>query len=266
MSENKTICKRTNKNQFEKLVELMESNPNLARGVGEFGSSKKNQKEYWDQFATTLNSLGPPTRDGKEWHKVWLDYKLKIKRKLSMNKAEVVATGGGKYSQVSLTPLEQAVDELLGLEQAVRPEGMCFGSSHQISEDLIIGLQDIEVLNEKDPGEADTQKSPPPPLTAMKRTTMNENSEKERLRLLQGQTATQTELVKIEKEKLSFLSDIARFSRKSYEIQREKLALLKAAEKRKEKENFDKNRRHAEYLEMETKKHKLEMLKFNLKN
>ncbi|XP_055919018.1 uncharacterized protein LOC129951046 [Eupeodes corollae] len=225
----------------------MESNPNLARGVGEFGSSKKNQKEYWDQFATTLNSLGPPTRDGKEWHKVWLDYKLKIKRKLSMNKAEVVATGGGKYYQVSLTPLEQAVDELLGLEQAVRPE-------------------DIEVLNEKDPGEADKQKSPPPPLPAMKRTTMNENSEKERLRLLQGQTATQTELVKIEKEKLSFLSDIARFSRKSYEIQREKLALLKAAEKRKEKENFDKNRRHAEYLEMETKKHELEMLKFNLKN
>lgn len=62
--------KRTNSNQFSKLVEIMEANPEIAKGIGSFGSSKKNQAEYWDRFAIDLNSLGPPLREGKEWHKV----------------------------------------------------------------------------------------------------------------------------------------------------------------------------------------------------
>lgn len=48
----------------------MEANPDIAKGVGTFGSSKKNQAQYWDSFALELNALGPPIREGKEWHKV----------------------------------------------------------------------------------------------------------------------------------------------------------------------------------------------------
>ncbi|XP_055922973.1 uncharacterized protein LOC129953666 [Eupeodes corollae] len=88
MSENKTSCKRTNKNEFEKLAE-----------------TRRRCLRVWDQFGTTLNSLGPLKQDGKEWHKVWLDCKLKIKRKLLMNKAEVVWVNTPKFP-----PLEQAVD------------------------------------------------------------------------------------------------------------------------------------------------------------
>lgn len=62
--------KRTNTVQFAKLIELMEANPDVAKGIGAFGSSKKTQKENWEQFAVELNSLGPPAREGKEWHKV----------------------------------------------------------------------------------------------------------------------------------------------------------------------------------------------------
>ncbi|XP_049309896.1 uncharacterized protein LOC125777866 [Bactrocera dorsalis] len=83
--------------------------------------------ELWEGIASALNNIGPPIRSGSEWNK--LDYKLKLKRKIADNRKEIAATGGGPYNQRSLTPLEQAVDELLSLQQAVNPSGAAFGST-----------------------------------------------------------------------------------------------------------------------------------------
>ncbi|XP_039969653.1 uncharacterized protein LOC126765038 [Bactrocera neohumeralis] len=124
----KTI-KRTTQKQFEVLVKLMEGNPELARGMAPFGSTKKNGMELWEAIASELHNIGPPIRSGSEWNKVCLDYKLKLKRKIADNRKEIAATGGGPYNQRSLTPLEQAVDELLSLQQAVNPSGAAFGST-----------------------------------------------------------------------------------------------------------------------------------------
>ncbi|XP_017478077.1 PREDICTED: uncharacterized protein LOC108367887 isoform X2 [Rhagoletis zephyria] len=73
--------KRTTTQQFQKLVAIMENNPDVARGMGSFGSTKKSRAELWEKFATELNAIGPPMRNGREWNKVWLDYKLKLKKK-----------------------------------------------------------------------------------------------------------------------------------------------------------------------------------------
>ncbi|XP_018804177.1 PREDICTED: uncharacterized protein LOC108978380 [Bactrocera latifrons] len=126
----KTI-KRTTQRQFETMVQLMERNPDLARGLAPFGSTKKNRMELWEGIASELNNIGPPIRSGSEWNKVWLDYKLKLKRKIADNRKEIAATGGigWSYTQRSVTPLEQAVDELLSLQQAVNPSGAAFGST-----------------------------------------------------------------------------------------------------------------------------------------
>lgn len=62
--------KKTNSEQFQKLVAMMEENSDIAKGVGNFGSSKKISHEFWENAAVCLNSVGPPTRDGKQWHKV----------------------------------------------------------------------------------------------------------------------------------------------------------------------------------------------------
>uniref|UniRef100_A0A0K8U023 Regulatory protein zeste n=1 Tax=Bactrocera latifrons TaxID=174628 RepID=A0A0K8U023_BACLA len=113
------------------MVQLMERNPDLARGFAPFGPTKKNRMKLWEGIASELNNIGPPIRSGSEWNKVWLDYKLKLKRKIADNRKEIAATGGigWSYTQRSVTPLEQAVDELLSLQQAVNPSGAAFGST-----------------------------------------------------------------------------------------------------------------------------------------
>ncbi|XP_017478076.1 PREDICTED: uncharacterized protein LOC108367887 isoform X1 [Rhagoletis zephyria] len=62
--------KRTTTQQFQKLVAIMENNPDVARGMGSFGSTKKSRAELWEKFATELNAIGPPMRNGREWNKV----------------------------------------------------------------------------------------------------------------------------------------------------------------------------------------------------
>ncbi|XP_017484478.1 PREDICTED: uncharacterized protein LOC108373140 [Rhagoletis zephyria] len=105
----------------------MEEHPEVAKGLGSFSSGKQNNTEMWDKFAGDLNCLGPPMRDGRGWNKLWLDYKLKLKQNIAANKRESVATGGGPFTQLSLSPLEQSVDSLLGLQYDVCPSGSTFG-------------------------------------------------------------------------------------------------------------------------------------------
>ncbi|XP_017472426.1 PREDICTED: uncharacterized protein LOC108363546 [Rhagoletis zephyria] len=216
----KTI-KRTTTQQFEKLVELMQNNPDVAKGMGNFGSSKKSRAELWEKFAAELNAIGPPMRNGREWNKfllctimVWLDYKLKLKKKISTNRRETVATGGGPYVQQSLTPLEQTVDELLHLQEAVNPSGSTFGANIQETEgnDRNDSSQPEAQDEEMDLSATSTQ--------ARRRMTV-EDRENIRLSALERQSEVQEVLCSrvsgIEKR----LEEISRYARKTYEIKKE---------------------------------------------
>ncbi|XP_017470296.1 PREDICTED: uncharacterized protein LOC108361987, partial [Rhagoletis zephyria] len=121
--------KITNFNQFETLVKYMEDNPSFARGFNK-GVHKIDVKQKWNSLALTLNSIGPPTRDGAGWQKVWIDLKGKVKKKIVHNKREVNATGGGVFNQQSLSPLETRVANVMCFNEMLNPIGKALGTSN----------------------------------------------------------------------------------------------------------------------------------------
>ncbi|XP_054725250.1 uncharacterized protein LOC129235438 [Anastrepha obliqua] len=70
------------KQQLEKLVALMEENPQFAKGI----CSKVHAAKKWEEFTTELNCLGPPIRTAVKWIKVWADMKSKAKKKCRKTK------------------------------------------------------------------------------------------------------------------------------------------------------------------------------------
>lgn len=108
----KSILKITNRKQFERLVHLMQKNPQIGRGTRTFGQNKQQVEEQWNSFANELNSFGPPRRTSKEWQRVWINYKAKTKKKI--------------IEEYSLSPLEQTVADLLHTELDVNPPGDSF--------------------------------------------------------------------------------------------------------------------------------------------
>ncbi|XP_036320357.1 uncharacterized protein LOC118734778 [Rhagoletis pomonella] len=86
--------------------------------------------EFWQSVAKELNSLGPPTKDVSSWKKLWLDWKAYIKRKLSENKKEQAATGGGRNRQHHFNELEEEVIKMTALET----------STHGITGTVSVGL------------------------------------------------------------------------------------------------------------------------------
>lgn len=102
----KSLLKVTNRKQFERLVHLMQKNPQIARGARTYGQSKQQVEEQWKKIADELNSFGPPRRTGKEWQRVWINYKAKTKKKMSDE----------HFQPYPLTALEQTVADLLQAE------------------------------------------------------------------------------------------------------------------------------------------------------
>ncbi|XP_053957689.1 uncharacterized protein LOC128862902 [Anastrepha ludens] len=232
--------KRTTAQQFQKLVEIMKKNPDVARGVGKFVPTKKSRAELWEKFATELNAMGPPMRSGREWNKVWLDYKLKLKRKISTNRHKTMATGGGSYTQRGLTPLERTVDELLHLQEAVNPTGMESEKENYLETPSVENLQ-------QDTDLAPSSSNSRPRMTV-------EDRENIRMKALEKQSEAQDilcqKIANIEKE----IAEMARYTRKMYELKKEELKLLEIKEERKKEENLEKKRQHKEKMEMKGKK------------
>ncbi|XP_035895719.1 uncharacterized protein LOC118504820 isoform X2 [Anopheles stephensi] len=56
---------RYTKCQQEKLVEIMERNPEVARGA------TSNPTSFWKDVALELNSMGPAVKDGAAWKRTW---------------------------------------------------------------------------------------------------------------------------------------------------------------------------------------------------
>ncbi|XP_055902068.1 uncharacterized protein LOC129938487 [Eupeodes corollae] len=121
------------------MVELMEQNPEVARGM----LSKVDLGKKWEAIAVELNSLGPPQRDSTKWQRVWIDQKTKIKKKVTKNKIETIATGGGPNKTIRLTDDEEAVSRLMRFNACVNPPGVEFGLQ-------LTNLTDEGVIADKD--------------------------------------------------------------------------------------------------------------------
>ena len=56
--------------QLEALVEFLEENPGIARGLLRTAQAKQETKRKWAQIAISFNSLGGVHKDGPGWAKV----------------------------------------------------------------------------------------------------------------------------------------------------------------------------------------------------
>ncbi|XP_036327992.1 uncharacterized protein LOC118740527 isoform X5 [Rhagoletis pomonella] len=189
------IIKITNKQQFDLLVALMEQNLDIARGKRPYGSSRQDVKETWEQFAVELNNLGPPTRTGPEWQRVWIHHKAKLKRKL--------ATGGGPSQEVrrvyELTHVDP-FESVFGFEVANGTH-----ESNSVNSDIESPVVEVATPTPK-------QESP--------------DMGEAKLILLEKQAETQNEI-------LQTLKQIENIKYKEYLLKKQKLEVIEQSEKRK---------------------------------
>ncbi|XP_029409084.2 uncharacterized protein LOC105231785 [Bactrocera dorsalis] len=108
------MSKTTTPQQYVKLAEIMEKKPDIANGFHK--GPKEDLQAFWQEVASNLNALGPPSKDSLAWRKVWIDWKCYIKRKLTSNKKEMLSTGGGQCRLQRISPLEEKIVRLTGLE------------------------------------------------------------------------------------------------------------------------------------------------------
>ncbi|XP_041767980.1 myb-like protein D [Anopheles merus] len=105
---------RTSRTQYQQMVDELEKVPDIARGM-----YKGDQTAFWEEMAEHLNALGPPIRTGATWKRVWFDYKCAVKKKLRVNKASLLATGGGPFQQRPLNDVEERVANLTNLKATI---------------------------------------------------------------------------------------------------------------------------------------------------
>lgn len=245
--------KVTNKHQFERMISLLEQHPEIGRGKGHFGSSKDDVKKTWERFAVELNSLGPPVRTSPEWQRVWIHYKANVKRKVSNNRRNVVATGGGASQEISLTPLEQSAADLIHINNAVNPTGRIFGTGREnstlqtdenvenvLDQDAVEIIDSIEVLP-----------STPVPRQSRKRNAIEEK----RLDAIETQTENHTKIVKI-------LQKLEKTSAKNYDINKKMYELKKKQFEIRKKQADEVSELHK--LNLELKKKEIEIVQRQL--
>lgn len=99
------------------MLKFMEKHPGLAKGF--YRGDRVVGEQLWNELAKELNSIGPPQKDSPGWKKAWADWKACIRKKLSENRAETTATGGGPNNMQHISSKDDAVAKLCGLYTAV---------------------------------------------------------------------------------------------------------------------------------------------------
>ncbi|XP_067622007.1 uncharacterized protein [Eurosta solidaginis] len=127
--------KTTTQLQYETLAYLMTTKRDIAQGLTR--RPKEEVQAFLEEVARALNALGPPSKDGNTWRKVWTDWKCYIKRKLSRKRIERMGTGGGPGRIQHITPLEETVIGLTGLETCTNGirGAQDFGDSVEVQND-----------------------------------------------------------------------------------------------------------------------------------
>lgn len=60
----------SNKAQLLMLLEFMEKNSDLAKGIVNGANGRDKANKLWDKIKEKLNEIGPPTRSVVDWKKV----------------------------------------------------------------------------------------------------------------------------------------------------------------------------------------------------
>lgn len=78
------MANRPTQNQMEALVEFLEQNPGIARGLLRTQQAKVEVKRKWQEFATATNAMGGVVKDGQAWAKVSKQKSIYVSVKLNL--------------------------------------------------------------------------------------------------------------------------------------------------------------------------------------
>jgi len=142
--------------------------------------------------------------------KVWTEWKFEVKRKLTQNKNESRATGGGPFAKHSLSQSDEAVARICSLDQAVSGVG-----------GVSLGLSSSNETDDDDPPTLKKRRSGTPLTSSMPKKIRTEHVSQRLNRFLdednvykKDMTDKMDELVKVQKEQASSLRRLYRSNEK----------------------------------------------------
>ncbi|XP_026743398.1 uncharacterized protein LOC113505083 isoform X1 [Trichoplusia ni] len=112
------LAKMTNRptySQIECLVEFLEQNPGIAKGLLRTSQAKLETKRKWASLATSLNSIGGANKDGQGWAKYWAEKKCGLKKQCAQLSSSMRRTGGGTADNLpTLSALDKRLVAVMG--------------------------------------------------------------------------------------------------------------------------------------------------------
>ncbi|KAL4703685.1 hypothetical protein ACJJTC_005249 [Scirpophaga incertulas] len=106
---------RPTSQQLEALVEFLELNSGIAKGLLRTAHAKNDTKRKWDDISLNLNALGGAQKTGKGWAKYWADKKCTLKKTCAQHAQSMRRTGGGVADDLpTLSPLDQRLIAIMG--------------------------------------------------------------------------------------------------------------------------------------------------------
>ncbi|KAK4325796.1 hypothetical protein Pmani_003629 [Petrolisthes manimaculis] len=82
------------------------------------------KKQAWEEVTHEINSVSRVRRNREEVKKKFADFKSVVKKKLSIRRQEQEKTGGGTSEAKALTPLEEAMAQVLKMVQVSGVPGL----------------------------------------------------------------------------------------------------------------------------------------------
>ncbi|KAL0809473.1 hypothetical protein ABMA28_011641 [Loxostege sticticalis] len=100
--------------QLEALLNFIEGNRDLARGLLRGADGRMRSKKLWEDLCNSLNALGGCTKSVEQWQRVWADRKHLAKKAAGAARRSASATGGGPSDAPNLSSVELRILAIMG--------------------------------------------------------------------------------------------------------------------------------------------------------
>ncbi|XP_017469592.1 PREDICTED: uncharacterized protein LOC108361484 [Rhagoletis zephyria] len=166
---------------------------------------------FWSTLSTDLNALGPPAKSVSEWKKVYIkcayvkfnlfymDFlnlrygqilSLQFKKKMSHNRSQMQATGGGPNAEIPLTALEEEVAQLICIQDTIT--GVSGRNNYGVPQEPRVGQ--IESTNSVPTSGVTSDESIPEAISATSTRPQSRVQKKSQLKMLKTQIDLQKKI------------------------------------------------------------------------
>ncbi|KAK5648002.1 hypothetical protein RI129_002894 [Pyrocoelia pectoralis] len=108
------MAKSIKKEQWDILINIMEENPQVAKGQFNGPAGRAHHKKMWENLVSQLNGQGFGYKDVGKWQKTWTDFKYNLKKKAAAIKKDQTETGGGPPQSNRFNSYEERALGILG--------------------------------------------------------------------------------------------------------------------------------------------------------